>query len=163
MMPGYFLDTNVFIQAQKVYYGMDIVPAFWEWLDKEALAGNIFSSSLVLEELKKGDDELVAWAKEAHRKPFFEVPTASAQVIFAAISEYVIHHFKREEADAFLDGADPWLIAQAKAAGAVVVTMEAKVGPGSSKVKIPNICEQFDVPYQNTFELLRALGARFRL
>ena len=35
---AYLLDTNVFIQANKLHYGLDFCPAFWEWLDRESQA-----------------------------------------------------------------------------------------------------------------------------
>jgi len=61
----------------------------------------------------------------------------------------------------FLDGADPWIIAQAKVRGDVVVTHEKLVNDESTKVKIPNICVQFGVKYVDTYKMLRELGARF--
>ncbi len=30
----YLLDANVFIDAKNRYYGFDIVPAFWDWLQQ---------------------------------------------------------------------------------------------------------------------------------
>ena len=30
----YLLDSNVFIEAHRRYYGMDFVPGFWDWLDR---------------------------------------------------------------------------------------------------------------------------------
>ncbi len=41
-----------------------------------------------------------------------------------------------------------------------VVTFEKRVGPNSTKVKIPNICEQFNVDYCDLFHMMRQLGAR---
>ena len=40
---AYLLDSNVFIQATRLYYGMDFCPAFWEWLINENRAGHVFS------------------------------------------------------------------------------------------------------------------------
>ena len=28
----YLLDSNVFIQAKNLHYGMDFCPGFWDWL-----------------------------------------------------------------------------------------------------------------------------------
>jgi hypothetical protein len=58
-----------------------------------------------------------------------------------------------------LGRADPWLIAKARVLGATVVTHELLRPPETiRKVAIPNICTEFKVPYQNTFDLLRGLG-----
>ena len=46
---------------------------------------------------------------------------------------------------------------------ATVVTQESFVPVGSKKVKVPNICRDFDVKYINTIELLRKLEAKFIL
>ena len=40
-MQRFCLDSNVFIQAKNGPYGFDIVPAFWEFLDKKAEEGII--------------------------------------------------------------------------------------------------------------------------
>ncbi|MFC2993599.1 DUF4411 family protein [Halomonas tibetensis] len=54
-------------------------------------------------------------------------------------------------------------MAKAKAIGAQVVTNEARVGPGSKKVKVPNVCDQFQVACLDTYDLLDTLRARFVL
>jgi hypothetical protein len=38
---AYLLDANVFIQAKNSYYGFDICPAFWEWIDQKSAEGVI--------------------------------------------------------------------------------------------------------------------------
>ena len=42
-----------------------------------------------------------------------------------------------------------------------VVTFEKLVPPNSEKVKIPNICEEFDVDYCTLYDMLDRLGAKF--
>lgn len=65
--------------------------------------------------------------------------------------------------DNFLAKADPWIIAKANAIGASVVTHETAAPANTRKVKVPNICQQFEVPFLNTFRFLRELEARFVL
>ena len=55
------------------------------------------------------------------------------------------------------------MIATAKTLDATVVTQEVTVPEDSKKVKIPNICNEFEVDYCNTFELLEILGVKFML
>ena len=69
--------------------------------------------------------------------------------------------FERQHITAFLDKADPWVIACAKAHGFVVVTQEQLAGPGTKKIKIPNICDELDVICYNTFDMLNDLNATF--
>jgi hypothetical protein len=73
-MLRYCLDSDVFIQAKNGPYGMDIVPAFWDWLDLQFNAGIIYSSTMVYEELVAGGDELAQWARRRINSGFFERP-----------------------------------------------------------------------------------------
>ena len=48
---SYLLDTNVFIQAKNLHYGLDFCPAFWEWLLEGHAAGNVASIDKVGDEI----------------------------------------------------------------------------------------------------------------
>ncbi len=160
-MIRFCLDANVFIQAKNGPYGFDIVPAFWNWLDEQSDKGFIFSSSMVLAELLKGEDELSTWAKERRKGPIFRDPSANVTRTFRMIADHVQKTYKEHHTRAFLDGADPWVIALAKTLGATVVTHEALVPDSSHKIKIPNVCKKFEVSFANTYEMLRELRACF--
>lgn len=54
----YLLDANVFIQAQKLHYGLDFCPAFWDWLVAQNAAGHVFSIQKVGDEIGAGADDL---------------------------------------------------------------------------------------------------------
>lgn len=58
------------------------------------------------------------------------------------------------------DDLDAWIIAYAKANNATVVTHEVSA-PKSTKVKIPDVCDYFDIKHINTFEMLQRLGVVF--
>lgn len=160
-MPQYYLDANIFIQAKNNSYPLEMFPGFWEWIDQNANDNIISSSSFVYHEIINGEDDLAEWMKARHPSPLFQEPTTQEQQIMTDISHYVSRTYTREEAEAFLDGADPWVIAQAIASGAKVVTMEKLVGPDSKKVKIPNICREFGVAWCDTITMLKELNARF--
>ena len=76
------------------------------------------------------------------------------------IRKYLAAETKRISAK-FLDGADLWIIAAARTLGATVVTQEQAAGAGTRKIKIPNVCAQFDVNCLNTFQMPDTLDARF--
>ena len=40
----YLLDANAYIQAKNQYYGMDICPAYRDWLDQQFQCGVVASS-----------------------------------------------------------------------------------------------------------------------
>lgn len=51
----YLLDANVFIESKNRHYGFDFCPAFWDWLDAQNHAGQVYSVERVADELKKDD------------------------------------------------------------------------------------------------------------
>ena len=157
----YLLDSNTYIQAKNQYYGMDICPGYWDWLDRQFENGTICSIDMIGRELKDGNDELADWTKE-RANHFIPNDDEATQTIFTEIVEYVMaRDFNPGNRDTFLAKADPWIIAKAKSIGATVVTHEATSPSETKKVKIPNICRQFAVPCIDTFSLLRELKARF--
>lgn len=159
-MPDYWLDANVFITSKNTAYGFDIAPGFWKSIEQKAAEGTIGTSAFVYREIiDRTDDDLADWLRAHKDLNFCVEPSLDSQLIYADIANHVISgDYSQREAARFLNGADPWLIAQAKSDGGSVVTLEALAGPGTTKVKIPNICQQFGVPFINTYQLLRALN-----
>lgn len=154
---NYLLDTNIFIEAKRRYYGMDICPGFWVWLDNAQQADVIASISSVGDELTAGNDELAEWTHDRKDTGWFlDVSDTATQEQFIKIAAYVSSSAYLPEAKAeFLSGADPWLIAKAATVGAVVVTHEIYDAFIKRKIRIPNICREFGVSYLDTFDLLR--------
>jgi len=70
---AYLLDSNVFIEAKRRYYGFDFCPAFWDWLIEAAGKGLVFSVEKVRDELITGGDELSDWPMPWERR-FFSLP-----------------------------------------------------------------------------------------
>lgn len=160
-MPRYCLDADTFIQAKNGPYGMDIVPAFWTGLDRQFQAGVLYSSMFVCDELTDGNDDLSEWARLRKDRGMFIPPNEVVQATFRQIADYVNANFPQPQAQAFLDGADPRVIAEAKVGSPIVVAHEIHVPPNSSRVKILNICQQFQVACHNVYQMLRDLNAGF--
>lgn len=164
MSPGtvYVLDANVFIEAARRYYAFDLVPKFWESLIDHAANGQIQSIDRVKKELVRGKDELAGWAKGHFSHAFGTTDDADVIQSYGQIMTWVqsqIQFSDAAKAD-FASGADGWLVAYAKAKGCVVVTHEVPAPDAKRKIPIPNVCEAFDVPFIDTFQMLRALGVR---
>ncbi|HTX79385.1 MAG TPA: DUF4411 family protein [Longilinea sp.] len=166
----YCLDTSVYIQAYRTYYAFDIAPPFWAALEKLAVDGVIVSPIAVYVEINKGKDDLARWAKNQRDTLFIEpddlVNTALHQIADFANERYLDAHWIRD----FLGGADPWVVAQAKAHNLIVVTMEGQktteeidksTNRVHGKIKIPNMCGHFGVKCMTTFDLLRTLKIGF--
>jgi len=162
-MPRYCLDSDVFIQAKNGPYGMDIVPAFWDWLDLQFNVGIIYSSTMVYGELVAGGDELAQWARRRINSGFFEQPSVQVQQYFQGIADFTRTRYVQHQAERFLSSADPWVVAHAMNDHSIVITHETLAPTNSQKIKIPNICVNFRVDYKGPYHMLRALGARFIL
>lgn len=159
-MSRFCLDSNILIQAKNGPYPFDIFPSFWKWLNEQFESGTIYSSIFVYEEMVKYDDQLAEWV--GARKEYFIEPDEQVQEKFAQVINYVQQN-NRSEADAekFLSGADPWVIAHVLVGTDQIVTHEKRVPEHSKKIKIPNVCEVFGAATCiDTYQLMRKLKAQ---
>ena len=161
-MTTYLLDSNIFIQAKNLHYGLDFCPAFWQWLDEAHAAGTVYSIDSVRTELVAGNDDLSVWAQQRPSTFFISpsaatVPSLQATSIWASSSGY-----DPAAVTTFLQVADYYLIAQARELQYTVVTHEV-VSNGTRRIKIPNACLGVNVQYITPFTMLRAEQARFVL
>ena len=158
-MPDFWLDADSLIRAKRGPYGFDIAPGFWDFLEERGKEGIIASTIVVYRELQDGgEDDLLEWARKQKDNGFFIEPDLSVQAVFRKIADYVSNNYPQYNASEFLDDADPWLIAHAKAYGGRVVTFEV-AAPNSKDPKIPDVCNKFEVSTLNLWQLLRELGA----
>ena len=160
----YLLDANTYIQAKNLYYQLDFCPAYWDFLDQQFKTGMLASIDNVYDELSNTGDDLANWVRE-HKMHFHPIESEQVQQQYIAIVNHIaaLPNKSRASVDAFLDSADPWLIATATLTGEVVVTQEVLVAHNSHKIKIPNVCKEFSVQYMDTFHMLKELKARFVL
>lgn len=162
----YCLDTSVYVQAHRLYYAFDLAPGFWQSLISHASDELLLSPIAVFIEIAKNNDELAKWAKD-NKGLLFAEPDVKVVESFRQVADFIDSRYESEQwTRLFLDGADTWVIAHAKAHNLIVVTMEG--GKGSEeinpktkrfigKVKIPNVCGHFGVKCISTFELARVL------
>ena len=162
----YLVDSDVLITAKNLYYAFDICPGFWKSLLHHHREGQVFSVDRVRGELLAGrsTENLVKWVRNDVPEGFF-LPADTDEVarVYTEIMLWVQRHpmyFDHAKAK-FATGADGWLVAYALVHGAIVVTNE-QPAPGSKKdVKLPDVCDKFEVSRESTFSMLRVLGARF--
>lgn len=162
-MPVYLLDANTFIEAARRYYAFDLAPPFWRHLIRLAKEGKIASIDRIKEQIENGNDTLAQWVKDGNLKSAFA--STEQDDVIAAYQEIVARvqnnaRFTSAAKATFAKDPDGWFVAYAKAKNCNVVSHEV-VRPGArNRVMIPNICQQFGVPFVNTFDMLRALGVR---
>jgi hypothetical protein len=159
---SYLLDSDVFIQAKNLHYGLDFCPAFWNWLITSNASGLVFSTEKVGDEIEAGADELAAWA-DARGPGLFLKPDAAILPALATVSSWATaQNYEPAAVSTFLQVADFYLVAHALAHGHVVVTHEVAAA-STKKIKIPNACIGVGVKCVSPFEMLRHEQARFVL
>ena len=94
---------------------------------------------------------------------FLPVDTAEVMSAYTDIMMWVQRHPKYfDYAKAkFATGADGWLVAYARVHGATVVTNEQSAPDSKREIKLPDVCDQFEVRHKNTFAMLRTLNVCF--
>lgn len=158
----YVLDANIFIQSNRAHYGLDFVPAFWDWLDHAFAAGRVCSVKKVGGEIAAGHDDLTTWA--ASRQSLFMPMDASCAPRLAQLATWAnAGHYTPAAVAEFLAAADYELVAYAATHGLTVVTMEKSEPLRKKRVKIPDACVAHDVPWMSPFDMLRAERVRFVL
>lgn len=162
----YLIDSDVLITAKNSYYAFDLCPGFWNSLLEKHQNSQVYSLDRNHMELQQGrdDDDLVQWIKDVVPADFF-LSTQEAEVV-AAYTEVMMWVQRNpqylDSAKAkFATGADGWLVAYAQIHGCTIVTLEESRPESRNQIKLPDICKQFDVSYENTFSMLRTLQVQF--
>jgi len=164
-MSTFLVDANFFIQAHRAIYPLDVATSFWLKVKQLADNGNIISIDKVRNEIYQNEDELKTWCQLNLPNNFFK----NTDIVIIEYGQLAIwansrsNHYKREAIDEFLDAniADAWLIAFAKNHNISLVTYEKSEPNSKKKIKIPDVCIEFNVDYSNTIEMFRSLGEKF--
>ncbi len=156
----HLFDANVLITASNMYYPLDAIPEFWEWIAHQAFSGRIKLPVEMLDEVLAGsrrEDPLLAWMT-AHK----EILRLNEEVDPALVNKVVTEGYAPDLTDSELIeiGQDPFLIAYALAAPEerCVVTVETS-SPSKLRQnrKIPDVCHHFMVQCKDPFQTYRSL------
>lgn len=112
----------------------------------------------------------------AHRQryPFDIAPSFWEQLVDKAADKMLIieayreiinsvndnEDYKQSAKDEFASIADSWLCAYAFAYGATIVTLETYQAGVKNRIKIPNVCKEFDIRYIDLLQFMREIGIR---
>lgn len=157
----YCLDANVLIQAWQKYYNPKFCPDYWKVLTELGKNGKIFIPEMVYEEIIRTEDDLSKWLKDSKIPiTYISAPvTICLQKIYAADPTHknLVDNTKARSL------ADPWIIAHALHENACVVTKEEKVTAlNSSRIKIPNVCDNMGIRWINDFQFIDELDIKFQ-
>ena len=161
----YLLDANVLITANNLYYSIDQVPQFWDWLRSKGQEGLIKIPSEIFDEIKDGStdeqvDPLYGWITDAANKSaLLLIEEAEPELVKSVIETGYGQNLTDDELEQI--GRDPFLIAYAlvDTQGRTVVTTEtSKPSAQRQNRKIPDVCTDLGVICCNTFALTKKLG-----
>lgn len=151
----YCIDTSALMDAWIRYYSPDVFPSLWGNIDEMIEQRELISPEEVLFELEKKEDDLYQWAK--NRKNMFKTLTAEIQL---ATNEILSAFPRLVEAGKDRTEADPFVIAVAKANDATFITSE-KFSSKQKKVRIPVVCQHYNIKSINMLQLIREQGWKF--
>ena len=148
--PKYVFDTNVFIILKNNYPSdINIFKKLWDGIETLFDKGIIISSDEVIDEIKKGNDDLEEWVKK--RKKSFYTSNEPIQNIVKEILQKFGALVTRPKKS---NGADPFLIALARQMGCTLVTEEKRDGTELNP-KIPYICDYYNIKCIKFVDFLR--------
>lgn len=156
----YCLDANVLIEAWNKYYSPKFFSSYWDYLNQFGKQGRIFIPQAVFDEIAKSDDELLKWLKASSivAQPITETVTKCLKDIFDADPVHIqlVDNIKQRSL------ADPWVVAHAIHEKACVVTKETKnTTTNSSRIRIPNVCDNMKVRWINDFQFIEEMNLHF--
>jgi hypothetical protein len=162
----YLPDANVLITANNLYYPIDRVPEYWEWLAHMGALGHVKMPFEIFEEVKEGPDDvekdlLFAWLRDdVNKKALLLDEEVDPVLVQKVIAEGYAADLTDDEVEQV--GRDPFLIAYGLAAkGRCVVTVETSAPKKlRQNRKVPDVCRVMGVDCCNPFEFNRALGFR---
>lgn len=157
----FLLDSNVFMEASRLYYSEKIAPSFWWWIADQHFQGNIGSVPAVKKEILDGTPGmLTSWA-QGLPAGFWIEPEQSAVPRMQEVARWTMSPNRQYTAAAreeFLSIADYVLVATAYARHDTVVTREQPAPDAKRRVLIPDVCNAFGVRYQDPFSMYTELG-----
>jgi hypothetical protein len=155
----FVFDTSAYINGWRDHYPPTTFPSVWALIEDAFGDERVLSPREVYNELTRKDDDVAAWAKV--RMAGFVEPTEEVMRAAGAI-------FEQELPDSGnRDGADPWVIAEARIRDLTVVTYEGRTFSGvpTSEARwassMPGICRRLGVGCVTLPEALGELGGEF--
>jgi hypothetical protein len=158
----YVIDANVFIQAHREGYPLDVFPSYWQKIALLAHDGKIISLDKVRSEIYKNEDDLKQWCESNLPDDFFK-PFESwdkyGELMRWAGSK-LNTPYSQSALNTFMDAkeADAFLIAYAAANGNDIVTREISSPASRSSIKLPDAAQFFGVRTMLPNTMLRELN-----
>jgi hypothetical protein len=152
----YSFDTSSLLNGRRDLLPPTTFPTLWENIEAMIGLGQIRCIDLVRDELAVREDDVHGWAK---RQVDLFVPLR--EDIQIVVREVLAEHQRLIGVGSGRSGADPFVIALARARDGVVVTEET-LSRNITKPKIPDVCDSIDVRWLNLMGFVQEQGWVFR-
>ncbi len=151
----YCIDTSAWMDGWVRDYPQDVFPSLWTKLDEHVEDGAIVSSEEVYIEIAKKEDGLHQWIKD-RKKMLIPIEREIQEIVFDLLATYPrLVDTKRNRSQ-----ADPFVIATAAHLETAVVTGE-QPSNNLTRPKIPDVCNEREIPCISFLEMLREIGCKF--
>ena len=149
MLVRYCFDTSAFMEPWNKHYQPEVLPVYWENLDKLIETRRVYCPEEVYQEILVQDDSLAAWIKKRKDKLVSPISVTVQQEV-----RFILQKFpKLIKVKNNHSMADPWVVAQAIVDKSIVVTKEI-IG-ANTDIKIPNVCQSYGIEYIDEIELAK--------
>lgn len=150
----HLLDANVLITANRLYYSLDRVPEFWDWLAHMGEIGNVKVPREMLEEVT---DDLADWVSENR-----DALLLDEEVDIELVRRTTDNGYAPDLNDVEIEkiGRDPFLVAAAlrdPTVRLVVTTEVSKPNAQRANRKVPDVCDSLGVSWMDSFAMIRSL------
>ena len=165
----FILDADTLITPYQLFYPFDMFPDFWIFIEQKLASNEIKILDMVYNEITMGNDPLSNWLSSLKNIEISNHKESAIITQYGYILDYIhtCPFYKMEALNAWsLDNtADPWLIATAITYHYTIITFEKPNASLNDKqpskdAKIPDICRQFDVKFNDLYYMMRQLGFR---
>lgn len=149
----YIIDTCSLTKLRRDY-PIEVFPSVWDFVSDLVDSQIVESIELVYDELAvQATDAVTEWADE-HKTMFLPLTEEIQQRAVEILRDFpnsFIDLKKRKS------GADPFIVAAAQVYDYSIITEEKKSG-GPQKVKIPDVCDFYELECINLIQLLQREG-----
>jgi len=165
----FVLDTNFFIQSHNTSYPLDIATSFWNKVKMLAHNQRFVSIDKIKKEIYEKEDRIKEWCVKNLPEDFFQnTGTSDTVTQYRKVTNWATSmrsHYTDKAIEDFseYERADAWLIAFALTDkdNLTIVTCEKSAPQAKNKIKIPDVCDKFDIKFTSIVGMFRQLGETF--
>ena len=159
----YLLDANVLIEPHELYYPVDRIPQYWDWLLEICESGAAKIPHEIYGEVQPADGPFKEWLRASGTPDRLALQEdADPALVTRVLEEGYGPNLSAEEL--VQPGQDPFLIAYAlNGNDRTVVSQEvSRRSKKRGNRKVPDVCSDLGVPCINAFDLFRILDFHTR-